>query len=180
MASSTSPVSFEVEQPLWQRLQSLADHAGQMPISRLVETALHRLAAQPLPEAPPPRRQMSVRLKPELRDVLDHLADEAGLSRSRLIREALESLVEHPPLEWVQLAAAERAATPAPATAEPATAGASTTPAAKTSRRRRLGAGPAAHAFSAPKRVPRRRRDAALGERAAAAPKRKAKKSRKD
>jgi|GEM_PF-3613145 len=145
MVTSSSPVSFEVEQPLWQRLQSLADHAGNLPISRLVETALHRMAAQPLPEAPPPRRQMSVRLKPELREVLDQLSDEAGLSRSRLIREALEALVEHPPLEWM----------PTSGSADGKGHAAHETAAAR--RRRRLGAGPAPRPFSTTKRTVRRR-----------------------
>ncbi|MDP0498842.1 MAG: ribbon-helix-helix domain-containing protein [Verrucomicrobiota bacterium JB022] len=146
MVSSSSPVSFEVEQPLWQRLQSLADHAGHLPISRLVETALNRLAAQPLPEAPPPRRQMSVRLKPELRDVLDQLSEEAGLSRSRLIREALEALVEHPPLEWMHNGnglAKKPAASPATPVEEDAAS-------ASSRRKRRLGAGPAPRARRRP------------------------------
>lgn len=95
MANTTSPLSFEIDAVLAQRLEDLRAKLGHCPISTVVDYALEQFNFESiqLPRGGE-RRQLSVRLDDGKRTQLDKLSRAEKVSMAYLIRLALESLIE--------------------------------------------------------------------------------------
>ena len=92
-----SPLSFEIEDALYQQLLDIQKTANGVPVSVLIEYALKQHDASKVAPRRGARRQLSVRLPDTMRKTLEKHSRAKKVSMALLIREALEALVQAPP-----------------------------------------------------------------------------------
>lgn len=96
-ATTGSPLSFEIEDSLYQQLLAVQKQTGGTPVSVLVEYALKNHDVSKVAPRRGARRQLSVRLPDAMRNELEKHSRAKKVSMALLIREALEALVQAPP-----------------------------------------------------------------------------------
>lgn len=92
-----SPLSFEIEETLYQQLLALQKKSKGVPVSFLVEYALKNHDVSKVMPRRGVRRQLSVRLPDSMRKQLEKNSRAKKVSMALLIRDALEALVQTPP-----------------------------------------------------------------------------------
>ncbi len=96
-ATTGSPLSFEIEDSLYQQLLAVQKQTGGTPVSVLVEYALKNHDMSKVAPRRGARRQLSVRMPDAVRKELEKHSRAKKVSMALLIREALEALVQAPP-----------------------------------------------------------------------------------
>lgn len=92
---SRTPLSFEIDEALSASLEGLRKKLGNVPVSQLIDYAIGSYDFAELDAmAGGERRQLSVRLVDEKRNVLNQVSKSQKVSMAYLIRIALEALVE--------------------------------------------------------------------------------------
>ena len=103
MAKKTSlpsaPFSFEVEQKVFKDLESLRKKLGGPSLRALIEIALTQLEGNEAVQPRDKRHQVSVRLAPRARTLMQKIAKKRSASAGEVVRVALAKLVRNPPKE---------------------------------------------------------------------------------
>jgi len=93
---ATSPLTFDLQQDLMDKLEKIQRRVGARSMSELVRYAISVFDASALELTPTNHRQISVRLSPELRKRLVTLSKKNKVSVGEVLRAALDSLPLNP------------------------------------------------------------------------------------
>jgi len=88
----SSPVTFEIDASAYERLLARSAHLGVRSVSKLVRTALEHFDYEQFRQQSFVRKQLSVRIPPQLKAELVATARRTGASQAVILRAALEQL----------------------------------------------------------------------------------------
>jgi len=93
MPPKTSPLTFELDKELIERLSEFKERTGSSSVSAVIRAALEEFDLDELKASAPERAQVSVRLPSELRDELMTVAKTNEVPAGKIVRESVLSFL---------------------------------------------------------------------------------------
>jgi Arc/MetJ-type ribon-helix-helix transcriptional regulator len=91
-SSIPAPLTFDLEEPLVDKIEKCREHLGLDSTSEVVRLAISKFNYDRFKPATPPHRQISVRLTGDMRTMLKRTARSKSVSIGELLRVAIEEL----------------------------------------------------------------------------------------